>query len=601
MVRFVCSKKMERHALLKMSALSFGKCFQSTIARQVITTPLKSNPKTRNKLVNHQKEQLFEKSYRGNTKTCIVACKNSSLNHFFGQTYGWIPAGINYSCIKTNCKSLWSSRKFGSVPLASQDWDHRRSNGDYFVINSHGPNPSLSADSGSFDTFKLDNLLIEALNKMGCFKPTLVQKLAIKPVMRGENCLIAAETGSGKTLSYLAPIIQNICDIKKNIGSDMPPNTPLALIITPGRELCEQITSVCNTLIKHSNIPLICHHVTGGRLKQKMLYPEARPMDILIGSFGAISKLTTTKVYNLSRVQKLVLDEADTLLDDSFNEKLVHFLRKFPLQMEQPQGDVSSGVQLIMASATMPRSAEEILAQVVPFNSFSKITTERLHRLLPHVPQKFVRLSHLDKPAKLLELVKKDTSRKLPLIIFSNKAERCDWVSMFLNENGIPCTNLNGTMSQHFRENRFEAYCSGKYLVLSCTDVVSRGLDTINTHHVINYDVPTNISDYIHRCGRVGRIGSHLPSGLVTTLICHASEADLVRKIEFAARKMGAEDLPNVNANIKRLISNQQLKQPDRYKWSTCVLFMQNSSHDCYHFQSFITFTKKSIISLTDQ
>lgn len=91
---------MERHALLKISALSFGKCFQSTIARQVITTPLKSNPKTRNKLVNHQKEQLFEKSYRGNTKTCIVACKNSSLNHFFGQTYGWIPAGINYSCIK---------------------------------------------------------------------------------------------------------------------------------------------------------------------------------------------------------------------------------------------------------------------------------------------------------------------------------------------------------------------------------------------------------------------------------------------------------------------------------------------------------------------
>ena len=554
---------MERHVLLKISVSSIGKCFKSTVARQLITTSLKK--KSRNKLVNFQKEQLLEKSYQGNTKACIVACKNSSLNHFFGQSYGWIIVLSVIFCSKSNHWFIRNFRKFGTVPLTSQGWDHRQSNGDYFVINSHGPNPSLSTDSGSFDAFKFDNPLIEALNEMGCTNPTLVQKLAIKPVMRGENCLIAAETGSGKTLSYLAPIIQNICDTKKNLGSNTPPNTPLVLIITPGRELCDQITGVCNSLIKDSCFPLICHHITGGRLKQKMLNPEVRPMDILIGSFGAISKLTTTKVLDLSQVQKIVLDEADTLLDDSFNEKLVHFLRKFPLQMEQPQGGVSVGVQLIMASATMPRSAEEILAKTVPFNSFTKITTERLHRLLPHVPQKFIRLSHLDKPAKLLELAKKDTSRKLPLIIFSNKSERCDWVSMFLNENGIPCTNLNGTMSQHFRENRYEAFRSGKYLALSCTDIVSRGLDTTNTHHVINFDVPTNISDYIHRCGRVGRVGSQLASGLVTTLVCHASEADLVRKIEFAARKTSAEDLPNVNANIKRLISSQQRKQLDHF------------------------------------
>lgn len=450
--------------------------------------------------------------------------------------------------------------------MASQGWDHRRSNGDYFIINSHGPNPSLSTENENFDTFKFDNALVHALTEMGCTKPTHIQKLAIKPIMNGGNCLVAAETGSGKTLSYLAPIIQNICDMKKDLGfQKIPPNSPLALVITPGRELCEQITGVCNSLIKLSNLPIVCHHVTGGRLKQKILNPDVKPVDILIGSFGAISKLTTTKVYDMSQVQKLVLDEADTLLDDSFNNKLVHFLRKFSLQIEQPHSGVASGVQLIMASATMPRSAEEILAETVPFSSFNKITTDRLHRLLPHVPQKFIRLSHLDKPAKLLELVKKDANRQLPLIIFTNKSERCDWVSMFLNENGISCINLNGTMSQHFRENRYETFRSGKYLVLSCTDVVSRGLDTINTHHVINFDVPTNISDYIHRCGRVGRVGSQLASGLVTTLVCHASEADLVRKIEFAARKTHAEDLPNVNANIKRLISSQQTKRIDSY------------------------------------
>jgi len=462
-----------------------------------------------------------------------------------------------------------TSRKFDKVPLASLGWDHRRSNGDHFIINSHGPNPSLSSSEGDFDSFDFDDALIRALNEMGCTKPTLVQKLAMKPVMRGDNCLIAAETGSGKTLSYLAPIFQNVCDTIKSSASNSPPNSPLALVITPGRELCDQITDVCNNLVKYSEIPISCHSITGGRLKQKMLNPDIKNVDILIGSFGAISKLTTTKVYNLDRVQHLVLDEADTLLDDTFNEKVNHFLRKFPLQTQRSQSERSgySGVQVIMASATMPRSAEEILSQTIPFDSFTKITTDSLHRLLPHVPQKFVRLSHLDKPTKLLELVKKDVDRKLPLIIFSNKSNRCDWVSMFLNENGIACTNLNGTMSQHFRENRYEDFKNGKHLVLSCTDIVSRGLDTTNTHHVINFDVPMNVSDYIHRCGRVGRVGSQSNCGLVTTLVCHPTEADLVKKIEFAARKTIAEELTNVNANVKRLIdsrvaNNQLQSQP---------------------------------------
>lgn len=202
----------------------------------------------------------------------------------------------------------------------------------------------------------------------------------------------------------------------------------------------------------------------------------------------------------------------------------------------------------------------QILADVLPFDSFVKVTTEHLHRLMPHVPQKFLRLSHLDKPAKLLELVKKDTQRQLPVIVFSNQAQRCDWVSLFLNENGVKCVNLNGAMSHHLRQDRYQHFADGRQLVLSCTDVVSRGLDTGHAHHVINYDVPTNMSDYVHRCGRVGRVGSHHASGVVTTLVCHPAEAELVQKIEFAARKL-ADGLPNVNANVKRLLTSRALKK----------------------------------------
>jgi superfamily II DNA/RNA helicase len=134
---------------------------------------------------------------------------------------------------------------------------------------------------------------------------------------------------------------------------------------------------------------------------------------------------------------------------------------------------------------------------------------------------------------------------------------------MFLNENGVSCVNLNGNMAQHFRVGRFEEFLTGKQMVLSCTDVVSRGLDTTNAHHVVNYDVPNNISDYIHRCGRVGRVGR--PStGIVTTFVCHPTEAELVQKIEYAARKTHEDELPNVNANIKRLINSQVLKKHDK-------------------------------------
>lgn len=451
-------------------------------------------------------------------------------------------------------------RKFETIPLASKGWNHRSSNGDYFVINSHAANPSILRDETSFQTFGFSEAIAKKIEGMGFSKPTHIQKKAFKHVLRGENCLIAAETGSGKTLSYLLPVIQNVLDYK-TASEELPkppPNAPVAVIITPGRELCEQVTEVCKKLT--TDLPITIRSLIGGRIKKEMINATFEEVDIVIASFGALSKMVSSQIYDIKRVEHLILDEADTLLDDSFNQKLLHFLRKFNLQATAPQSS-PEGVQLIMASATIPRSAEEILAEAVPFSSFTTITTEHLHRLLPHVPQKFVRLSHLDKPTKLLELVKSEVNRKYPVIVFSNKTDRCDWVSMFLNENGVPCANLNGDMAEHLRSDRFAEFRAGKFLALSCTDLVSRGLDTTGVHHVINYDVPSNISDYIHRCGRVGRVGSVFSSGLVTTLVCHPTEANLVQQIEYAARQTHVDELPNVNANIKRLISNQRLKQ----------------------------------------
>ena len=327
---------------------------------------------------------------------------------------------IKVLLLKSICKAaqlfvlLFILRKLDRIPLISQGWGHRKANGDYFIINSHGSNPSILEDDDiDFSSLKLNDTLVANLSKMGLTKPTLIQKMATKSVLKGENCLIAAETGSGKTVSYLAPIVQNVCDHKLNYLGEVPLNSPLAVVITPGRELSEQVFQVSENMT--AGLPIISRCITGGRLKRDTLNADFKEVDILFASMGALSKMITHRIYNMSRVQHLVLDESDTLLDDSFNDKMLYILRKFPLQTTTPVTGFKEGVQLVMASATIPRSVEQILGEIVPYSSFAKITTEQLHRLLPHVIQRFYKLSYLDKPARLLELVKKETSRQVIL------------------------------------------------------------------------------------------------------------------------------------------------------------------------------------------
>lgn len=139
------------------------------------------------------------------------------------------------------------------------------------------------------------------------------------------------------------PIIDQLIKIKATEPSERQFNTPIVLIITPGRELAEQIAKVAEELTE--GLGLNVKSVIGGNTKQKMINPSFEDIDILVGSIGAISKLTTTGIYRMTEVRHVVLDEADTLLDDGFNEKLCYFLRRFPFHR---------GTQLILASATMP-------------------------------------------------------------------------------------------------------------------------------------------------------------------------------------------------------------------------------------------------------
>ncbi|KAF6208170.1 hypothetical protein GE061_016621 [Apolygus lucorum] len=460
----------------------------------------------------------------------VIECHRPEFNHYKNQTYD-----------------------LKEVPLASKGWHHNKSKGDYFVIKLHENVEDMKdyfhGELTSFEDLDLEDKVVDALKNINVLRPTLIQEKSIPVVLSGKNTLIAAETGCGKTLAYLVPVIQQV--IRWNIElRDRPPNSPLAVIMCPSRELATQIGTVAKQL--SYSLPFSCNTLLGGHTKRMMMNPAFRDVDIQISTPGVMSKLSTVGIYDLQGVKHVVLDESDTMMDDSFNELLLRLLKRMKISYKNDPQNTFDGCQLTLASATIPTSLYSILGDCVEPDSLEKVTSPKLHRVLPHVPQTFYRLGLTQKPPKLLKLVKKALERNEPTLIFSNKTKTCDWIALMLNENGVPVSNLNGDMPSDVRLGKFELFKKGEIPVLSCTDIASRGLDTSNVKLVINYDFPNFMADYVHRCGRVGRYSSPKDSQVVN-FVTYAGEIGLVNKIEMAIRT--TKDLPNVNANISRIIA----------------------------------------------
>lgn len=459
-------------------------------------------------------------------KTPIVVYKRKELNFYEGQKYS----------------------KFEPIPLASKGWHHYKSKGDHFFIypltnveeeaynnESHKEEEEEEACE-TFAQFGLNPEIIKILENYRITKPLKIQTLGIPRIMNGANTVIAAETGCGKTLAYLLPMIDKVLQWKKLAEDTDRYNSPLGLIITPTRELAFQIGLETKKICQHLNIRT--QIITGGKTRKMILNPPVNEVDILIGSFGVISKLTTFKIYKLDMVRSIVLDEADALFHETFQEKLQIFLKRVPLGFEQNvynDTELPTAAQFALVSATMPSRMSKILNNIIDVQSLVQITSDKLHHIL--VPQKFVRVGPDDKPAELLKYIKPKVASREQVIIFSNTNSTCNWVSMFLEKCNIATVRMNGEMPLYERQNKYASFKSAKCYVLCTTNAGSRGLDTVAIHHVLNYDFPTATADYIHRCGRTGRVGN-VKDCRVTNFISTQAEVDVVQKIERAFRRM---------------------------------------------------------------
>lgn len=216
---------------------------------------------------------------------------------------------------------------------------------------------------------------------------------------------------------------------------------------------------------------------------------------------------------------------------------------------------------MILASATMPKNAEEALETIIDPSTLEHVVSPYLHKIMPNITQKFVRIGKGQRPFELLRLAKQTVEKRRPLIVFSNYRDHCEFLAHFLNDNGIETAGLNKDDFNGMRGHHFRRFQMGQVHVLCTTDLSSRGLDTRRAHHVLNYDFPWHIADYIHRCGRIGRASS-ADNCRVTSFVSQKFEVPLVQKIEHSARTERL--LPNVNANITGMLENRSKHRQNR-------------------------------------
>ncbi|XP_032557392.1 probable ATP-dependent RNA helicase DDX28 [Chiroxiphia lanceolata] len=444
-------------------------------------------------------------------------------------------------------------------PLVSAGWKHRKACGDYFQLEpSQEAAPALQAppaEAGQGPTFAelgLQPALLAGLERLSIGRPTAVQRLAIPALRRGRSALCAAETGSGKTLAYLLPLLDGLLGRPEGPAAPAGPAAPRGLVVVPSRELAAQVGAVAAALCAPAGLAV--RGLTGGGaaggLRRQLRAPPPGPA-VLLGTPGALREALRRRFLALARLRWMVLDEADTLMDDSFTELLEEILAHAPLAAgaPRPSGPAEERTQVVVVGATFPAGLSETLAKFTDVSRFVTLTTQSLHRLPPHVQQKFVRLKGRDKLPELLQLLKEHPSSGGAVLIFCNSASTVNWLGYILDDHRIRHLRLQGQMSAAARAGIFASFQRGDVSVLVCTDLASRGLDTSSVQLVVNYDFPDTLQDYLHRVGRVGRVGSKAP-GAVVSFVTHRWDVDLVRKIETAARKRTG--LPGMDSSINK-------------------------------------------------
>jgi ATP-dependent RNA helicase RhlE len=333
-----------------------------------------------------------------------------------------------------------------------------------------------------FTGLQLNSLLLKNIHAKGYENMTYIQEKSILPLLDGRDLLGISNTGSGKTGAFLIPIIDH---------AKADPNGFSALIVTPTRELALQIEEEFKTLTRGMN--LYSNTFIGGTNINSDFKALGRKLHVIVGTPGRLLDLADRKLLHLNRINTLVLDEFDRMLDMGF----VHDVKKLVNAMTKRS-------QTMLFSATLDPAQKKLIDGLLKDPVEVKVNTGGTTS--ENVDQEIIRVPEgKDKFDVLAGLFKNHELDRV--IIFTETKRLADRVAKQLNQTGVKSGLIHGNKSQNFRNRTIEEFKNGTTRVLVATDVAARGIDVADVSHVINYQLPMSMDSYIHRIGRTGRAG----------------------------------------------------------------------------------------------
>ena len=338
----------------------------------------------------------------------------------------------------------------------------------------------------TFASLGLHEPLLATLNALNYQQPTAVQQAAIPAVLAGRDVLAGAQTGTGKTAAFLLPKLQQLLNQPAaKLGQ------PLLLVIAPTRELAQQVAD--STQRYSAGSRLRSGVAYGGVSLRPQIQALQEGLEILIATPGRLLDLINQQALTLSAVQTLVLDEADRMLDLGFSDEIRALLKLLPAQR-----------QTLFFSATFPKAVKDLAYSLLRDPQLIEVTPE--NSTVDSIKQTLYQLDKKRKAAALAYLIGAGNWQQV--LVFVRTKQGADALVKELALDGIKADSLHGDKSQGARQRALDDFKAGAIRALIATDVAARGIDIVSLPHVVNYELPFNAEDYVHRIGRTGRAGN---------------------------------------------------------------------------------------------
>jgi len=388
-----------------------------------------------------------------------------------------------------------------------------------------------------FESFNLSPEILYGIADSGYKSPTPIQAAAIPIILQGKDLIACAQTGTGKTAAFLVPLLAKM---QENSSQKVR-----SLILSPTRELAKQIEENLEGLAYHTSVSSIAvYGGTKGDVWSQQKEAFILGAEIVIATPGRLISHLGMKYLDFSSLEILILDEADKMLDMGFSEDILKIISNLPKER-----------QTLLFSATMPPKIREFAKRIL--NNPEEISlsiakpSEKVKQLVfPVYP---------DKKLQLLSLIFQNEKIE-SMILFTGRKREVDKITQFLRSKNINALGLHSDKEQSVREDIIRKFRNKEFPVLVATDVMSRGIDVEGLSHVLNFDVPADAEDYVHRIGRTARADA---KGVAITLVCQ-EEVQKLQRIEkligYSIEKIILNDPPDVSAKLE--------DSPSRFKRS---------------------------------